>query len=211
MDVTPVRSITTRPFTSGKSNGMARSRTLTCRRLASGLLLVVAAFGNILPSLSAEEPRGAFGFGQSASEREIQARDIDVDPTGGGLPPGQGTVKQGALVYAAKCAACHGATGKEGPQDRLVGGRETLASANPVKTVGSYWPYATTLYDYIRRAMPFNAPQSLSADEVYSVVAWLLHQNGIIAEEMVIDARTLPQIRMPNRNGFIPDPRPDVR
>lgn len=120
-------------------------------------------------------------------------------------------MKQGALVYAAKCAACHGATGKEGPQDRLVGGRETLASANPVKTVGSYWPYATTLYDYIRRAMPFNAPQSLSADEVYSVVAWLLHQNGIIAEEMVIDARTLPQIRMPNRNGFIPDPRPDVR
>lgn len=211
MDVTPVRSITTRPFTSGKSNGMGRSRTLTCRRLASGFLLVVAAFGSILSSLSAEEPRGAFGFGQSASEREIQARDIDVDPTGAGLPPGQGTVKQGALVYAAKCAACHGATGKEGPQDRLVGGRETLASANPVKTIGSYWPYATTLYDYIRRAMPFNAPQSLSADEVYSVVAWLLHQNGIIAEEMVIDARTLPEIRMPNRNGFIPDPRPDVR
>jgi cytochrome c len=85
-----------------------------------------------------------------------------------------------------------------------------LATSNPVKTVGSYWPYATTLYDYIRRAMPFDAPQSLSADEVYSVVAWLLHQNGIIVEDMVTDARTLPQIRMPNRDGFIPDPRPDV-
>ena len=94
--------------------------------------------------------------------------------------------------------------------DRLVGGIGTLRDSKPVKTIGSYWPYATTLYDYVHRAMPFSAPQSLSPDEVYSVVAWLLYQNGIIAEEFVVDARALPEIRMPNRNGFVQDPRPDV-
>jgi cytochrome c len=95
--------------------------------------------------------------------------------------------------------------------DRLVGGRDTLASTSPVKTFGSYWPYATTLYDYIYRAMPFDAPQSLTADEVYAVTAWLLHENGITEADTVIDARALPQIPMPNRHGFVPDPRPDVR
>jgi len=94
--------------------------------------------------------------------------------------------------------------------DRLVGGRQTLSTATPLKTIGSYWPYATTLYDYIHRAMPFDAPQSLTAEEVYSVTAWLLHQNGIIAEKAVLDAATLPTIQMPNRHGFVPDPRPDV-
>ncbi len=95
--------------------------------------------------------------------------------------------------------------------DRLVGGQGTLKKDYPIKTVGSYWPYATTLYDYIRRAMPFTAPQSLTPDEVYSVVAWLLYQNGIIPEDAVMDARTLPAVRMPNRDGFVPDPRPDVK
>jgi cytochrome c len=94
--------------------------------------------------------------------------------------------------------------------DRLVGGQHSLATTAPVKTIGSYWPYATTLYDYIHRAMPFDAPQSLTPDEVYSVTAWLLHQNGIIAENAVIDSSTLPAIQMPNRHGFVPDPRPDV-
>ncbi len=94
--------------------------------------------------------------------------------------------------------------------DRLVGGQQSLASPAPVKTIGSYWPYATTLYDYIYRAMPFDAPQSLTPDEVYAVIAWLLHQNGIIEADAVIDAQTLPQIRMPNRHGFVPDPRPDM-
>ena len=133
-----------------------------------------------------------------------------MSPTGEGLPQGQGTVKQGAQVYAGKCAACHGPTGIEGPKDRLVGGQNTLATPKPVRTVGSYWPYATTLYDYVNRAMPFNAPQSLTPDEGYSLVAWLLFQNQIIAEEAVINAQTLPKIEMPNRNGFVPDPRPDV-
>lgn len=152
----------------------------------------------------------AYGLGQPATDQEVQAWNMDVAPTGEGLPAGQGTAKQGAVVFAARCAACHGPTGQEGPMDRLVGGAGTLVSQQPIKTIGSYWPYATTLYDYVHRAMPFPAPQSLSPDEVYSVVAWLLNQNGIIAEDTVLDARSLPDISMPNRRGFLPDPRPDV-
>jgi cytochrome c len=98
----------------------------------------------------------------------------------------------------------------EGPMDRLVGGQGSLTTQRPIKTVGSYWPYATTLYDYIRRAMPFNAPQSLTSEEVYAVVAWILYRNGILPENAELDARSLPAIQMPNRNGFAPDPRPDV-
>ncbi|CAI4031735.1 MULTISPECIES: c-type cytochrome [Nitrospira] len=156
----------------------------------------------------AEEAR--YGFGQPATEADIKAWNIDITPTGEGLPPGRGTVRQGAAVYSNKCAACHGPTGTEGPKDRLVGGHGSLATEHPVKTIGSYWPYATTLYDYIFRAMPFTAPQSLTADEVYSLVAWLLHQNGIIPATMVVDAQTLPNVTMPNRDGFVADPRPDV-
>jgi cytochrome c len=159
---------------------------------------------------SVEEQSANLELGQPATADEIRLWNIDVAPSGEGLPPGRGTVSQGAAVYAAKCAKCHGASGTEGPMDRLVGGRQTLASGAPIKTVGSYWPYPTTLYDYIRRAMPFDAPQSLTPDEVYSLTAWLLHQNGIIAKDVVIDAVTLPAIQMPNRHGFVPDPRPDV-
>ena len=151
-----------------------------------------------------------YGLGQPATDPDIQHWNIDVAPTGEGLPPGRGTAKQGGAIFATKCASCHGPTGQEGPMDRLVGGAGTLGSQKPVKTIGSYWPYATTLYDYVYRAMPFPAPQSLSSDEVYSVVAWLLHQNGIIAEDTILDAHSLPGIRMPNHNGFVPDPRPDV-
>ena len=118
--------------------------------------------------------------------------------------------EQAKKIYFERCAGCHGATGEEGPMDRLVGGAGTLSGQKPIKTIGSYWPYATTLYDYVHRAMPFSAPQSLSPDEVYSVVAWLLYRNGIIAEDFVLDARSLPGIVMPNRRGFVPDPRPDL-
>ena len=152
----------------------------------------------------------SYGIGQAATDQDIQAWNIDVAPTGEGLPPGQGTVQEGALLFAARCAVCHGATGREGPMDRLVGGVGTLASQQPIKTIGSYWPYATTLYDYIHRAMPFSAPQSLSPNEVYSIVAWLLHQNGIIAKDLVLDAQSLLAISMPNRHGFVQDPRPDI-
>ncbi len=157
-----------------------------------------------------QERTHGYGLGQSATDQEVQAWNIDVAPNGEGLPPGQGTAKQGAALFAARCASCHGSTGKEGPMDRLVGGAGTLATQHPIKTIGSYWPYATTLYDYVHRAMPFTAPQSLSPEEVYSIVAWLLYQNGIIAEDTVLDAQSLPDISMPNRRGFLPDPRPDV-
>jgi S-disulfanyl-L-cysteine oxidoreductase SoxD len=158
----------------------------------------------------AEEQTANLALGQPATAEDIRLWNIDAAPSGDGLPPGRGTVRQGAAVYVAKCAKCHGASGTEGPMDRLVGGQQTLGTSAPVKTIGSYWPYATTLYDYIYRAMPFDAPQSLTPGEVYSVTAWLLHQNGIIAEDAVIDASTLPKIQMPNRHGFVPDPRPDV-
>jgi cytochrome c len=176
--------------------------------LAVAALLV--ALGVVSSGRSAED-QAEYGLGRLATEEEIRAWNIDVVPSGDGLPAGQGTVKQGAQVFATKCAACHGPTGTEGPKDRLVGGQNTLATPKPIKTIGSYWPYATTLYDYIYRAMPFNAPQSLTPVETYSVIAWLLFQNKVIAEDAVIDAQSLPKIEMPNRNGFVPDPRPDVR
>jgi len=188
---------------------MVGSRT-SLHRVA---LLVIGTLTMVLSQASLGSPAdapGGYGFSRPSTDEEIRAWNIDVAPTGEGLPPGQGTVKRGAQVYAAKCAACHGPTGKEGPKDRLVGGQGTLNTPKPIKTIGSYWPYATTLYDYIDRAMPFNAPQSLTPDEIYSVTAWLLFQNGIIPEDAVIDARTLPLVRMPNRDGFIPDPEPDV-
>ncbi len=184
--------------------------TSTRKSLLIGVGTVALTLACVWAVGAAGEDGGGYGLGRAATDEEIRAWNIDVSPTGEGLPPGQGTAKQGAQVFAAKCAMCHGPTGTEGPKDRLVGGQGTLTTGKPIKTIGSYWPYATTLYDFINRAMPFNAPGSLNPDEIYSVIAWLLFQNGIIKEEAVIDARTLPQIQMPNRNGFIPDPRPDV-
>ncbi|HEY3198708.1 MAG TPA: cytochrome c [Nitrospirales bacterium] len=161
-------------------------------------------------TVSSAEENGTWQVGRAATKDEIKAWNIDVSSTGEGLPAGQGTVKQGVQVFAAKCAMCHGPTGTEGPKDKLVGGRNTLASPKPVRTVGSYWPYAPTLYDYINRAMPFNAPGSLTPEEIYSVIAWLLFKNEIVPEDAVMDAKSLPQVQMPNRDGFIPDQRPDV-
>jgi S-disulfanyl-L-cysteine oxidoreductase SoxD len=142
-------------------------------------------------------------LGQEVKPEEIAAWDISISPDGSGLPPGGGTSTEGEPVYKAKCAGCHGVEGTGGPADRLVGGIGSLASKKPIKTVGSYWPYATTLFDYIRRAMPFSAPQSLSNDEVYAVSAYLLFLNGIIAPEARMDAKTLPKVKMPNRDGFV--------
>jgi cytochrome c len=131
--------------------------------------------------------------------------DISIAPNGDGLPAGSGSVRQGEGVYAQKCASCHGVKGAGKPADALVGGRGTLASDTPLRTVGSYWPYATTLFDYVRRAMPLTSPLSLTNDEVYAVTAYLLNLNGIVPEDATMDARTLPQVRMPNRDGFIKD------
>ncbi len=157
-----------------------------------------------------QEHSTEYGLGRSPSEQEIRAWDIDVVPTGEGLPLGRGTVQKGRQIYLKKCASCHGKTGVEGPRNKLVGGRGSLRSDKPLKTVGSYWPYATTLYDYIQRAMPITAPQSLTPNEVYSLVAWILYRNAIISEDVVIDRDSLPTVRMPNVGGFVPDPRPDV-
>jgi cytochrome c len=143
-------------------------------------------------------------LGRIATPDEIASWDISVGPDGAGLPPGRGTPKQGEAVYAQKCVACHGEKGAGKPNDQLIGGRGSLSGDQaPVKTVGSFWPYATTLFDYIRRAMPLNASKSLTDDEVYAVSAYILRLNGIIGEADVMDAQTLPQVRMPNRDGFV--------
>ena len=153
----------------------------------------------------------AYDFGWPAAPDEIKLWDIDVRPDGKGLPDGSGTVAQGKQVFADNCAACHGDTGQGGIKDRLVGGQGTLASDKPVKTVGSFWPYATTLFDYVHRAMPYPTPGSLSNDDTYAVVAFILSLNGIIPADGKVDRASLPNIKMPNRDGFIPDPEFDPR
>lgn len=142
--------------------------------------------------------------GRTPTAEEIRAWDIAIGPAGQELPPGSGTAKDGAKIYAQKCAACHGPTGVEGPATVLVGGAETLTTLRPKKTVGSYWPFATTLWDYINRAMPFNDPGKLNADEVYSLTAFLLYRNSIIKETDVMSASSLPKIEMPHRKAFSP-------
>ena len=151
-----------------------------------------------------------YGLGRLATDREIAAWNIDVSPDGRGLPQGSGTAARGKPLYEQQCGACHGMKGEGKPADRLVGGRGTLNTDKPVMTVGSFWPYATTVYDYVNRAMPFHAPQSLKPDEVYSITAYLLFLNGIVREGDVMDAASLPKVQMPNRNGFVTDPRPDL-
>jgi S-disulfanyl-L-cysteine oxidoreductase SoxD len=146
---------------------------------------------------AADVPR----FGQPASPAETAGWDISIGP-GVGLPPGSGTPTQGAVVFAEKCALCHGEKGEGKTNARLVGGQIT-GDGPIVKTVGSYWPYATSVFDFIRRAMPWTAPKSLTDDEVYATTAYILRLNGIIDDNDVIDAKTLPQVRMPNRDGFI--------
>lgn len=152
-----------------------------------------------------------YHIGRTATPAEIKAWDIDVAPDGKNLPGGQGRVADGEAIYTTKCAACHGQNGEGGIGDRLVGGEGTLATANPIKTVGSYWQYATTLFDYIRRAMPLNAPQSLSSTEVYAVSGYVLLLNGLLPKDATVDAKTLINLKMPNRDGFIGDDRPDVK
>ena len=155
------------------------------------------------PTGSAPAQQGA-KLGKPATADRVAAADISIPPSGAGLPAGSGSVSQGAAVYAAKCLACHGEKGAGKPADPLVGGIGSLAKGNAaVRTVGSYWPYATTLFDYTRRAMPPTAPLSLSNDEVYAVSAYLLHLNGVVGSDAVMNATTLAAVKMPNRDGFI--------
>ncbi len=148
-----------------------------------------------------------FGLGTPADEARVAAWDIDVRPDGTGLPAGRGTVAGGETIYMARCAGCHGITGTEGPNNRLVGTGEPWTDAPASYAVGDFWPYATTLFDYIRRAMPLDEPGALSADDTYAVIAWILNRNGILASDAVMDATTLPRVEMPARGRFVVDDR----
>jgi mono/diheme cytochrome c family protein len=177
------------------------SREYVAIALAAALVILGVSAG------PAAEP---YKLGHAATPDEIAAWNIDIRSDGEGLPAGRGSVTEGRVIFAETCAACHGDKGQGGVADVLVGGRGTLDTAKPAKTIGSFWPYAPTIFDYVRRAMPFNAPQSLTSDQVYALTVYLLFLNGIVAENTTLDAASLPRIEMPNRNGFTSDPRPDV-
>lgn len=167
----------------------------SCCALAVGAILTIA-------NVCAQET-APYRFGTAASEAEIAAHNTFVFPDGEGLPAGRGSVTQGAALYRQHCVACHGANGRGGPGGELAGGTQPLTSATPDQTIGTYWPYATTLFDFIRRAMPMTAPGSLSNDNVYALTAYLLAENGIVSKDAELNAATLADISMPNRDGFI--------
>ena len=177
----------------------------TRSRIAVGTVLTLVACAT---AQRADQP--APRFGEPVSAAELARWDISIAPGGAGLPAGSGTAREGLKVYEQHCLACHGAKGVGKPADALAGGIGSLATKTPLRTVGSYWPYSTTLFDYVRRAMPLNNPLSLNDADVYAVSAYVLFLNGIIAEDTVMNAQTLPQVKMPNREGFISDwpPRP---
>ena len=174
--------------------------------------LALAAFAVLaLVDTTRAQAQGAYGIGQTATAPEIAGWNIDIDRDGHNLPPASGSVGHGREVYDQQCAACHGAKGEGGIGDQLDGGQGTIATPKPVRTVGSYWPYAPTLFDYIRRAMPQNAPQSLDNNDVYAVSAYILNLNGLLPADATLNGKTLSAIKMPNRNMFVGDPRPDVK
>jgi hypothetical protein len=204
-------------------------------KLKSGIfpaiILAVFIFQGFSDRLSLEETRGyipqdtiksnsswpaSFGLGRPASQRYIDSLNIDVRPDGVGLPGGYGTVKRGEAIYMAKCLVCHSSRSSRIAGTMPVSGGSlgpTLItdslSGSRVKTIGNYWPYASTVYDYISRAMPLNAPGSLRAEEVYSLTAYLLYANGVIPESAIMDATSLPRVQMPAEKMFIPDDRTD--
>lgn len=165
----------------------------------SALLTPVAALCLLVASLVAQQPN----LGRPMTPDEVKKVDITVAPDGNGLPSGSGSVAQGEAVYTQKCQGCHGAQGAGKPQEQLTGGVGSLASNKPVKTPVSFWPSATTIFDYVRRAMPINSPQSLTSDEVYAVTAYLLSVDGVIPKDAVLDAKSLPRVKMPNSDGFV--------
>src|SRR6202050_992709 len=172
-------------------------------------LLILCAVIALVTSAVAQTQ--SYRLGRPATAEEIRKRGISVAPDGSGLPVGHGTVTQGRHDYQMLCANCHGDRGQGMLQyPALVGGRGTLRSKDPVKTVGSYWPYATTVWDFIHRTMPYARPGSLKPGETYAVTAFILYLNGIVDEKAELNETTLPRVKMPNRNGFVGDPRPDV-
>jgi mono/diheme cytochrome c family protein len=174
----------------------------TSERIA--VVIVIAAA--VLAACAVQPPAGSPpALGAAVSAEEVARWDISIPPSGAGLPKGGGSARQGQQVYEQKCLACHGSKGVGKPADALAGGAGSLASKTPLRTVGSYWPYATTLFDYVRRAMPIINPLSLSDDEVYAVSAYVLYLNGIVGEDEQMNAQSLPRVKMPNRDGFISD------
>jgi len=177
--------------------------------------LLAAAAAMIVTSTSAlsDGYGGPYGFGTTPATDEIAMMNIDVMPDGRGAPPGEGTYEEGKMVYTVKCMACHGAN-LEGVSEvgaaALIGGRGSLTTEAPKKTVESYWPYASTVFDYVKRAMPFNAPGSLTDTEVYNVVAYILGEANILDKNTTLNASNLASVEMPNKDGFIADPRPDI-
>ena len=208
---------------------MSRSRSIAVAMAALGTLLGASAAMAKTPVASTQaqdrkvwnaegsagaykpaKPIGYYKIGTTPAASRIAGWTIGIPPSGAGLPAGQGTVTQGETIYASNCAMCHGSFGEgKNGYPQLVGGVGSLASSSPAKTVGSYWPYATTVWDYINRAMPFYAPHTLKPDQVYALSAYILNMNGIVHSGFVADAKTLPAVKMPNRDGFIwKDPRP---
>src|SRR5258708_33754970 len=176
-------------------------------RETCGIILAILLYA----SASGAQAQTPYGIGRPATATEIAGWNIDIGRDGSNRPEGRGAVSQGRDVFAQQCASCHGEKGEGGLGDRLVGGQDTIGTAKPIRTVGSYWPYATTLFDYIRRAMPQNAPQSLSNADVDAVSASILSLNGLVAADATLDAKSLAAIRMPNRDRFVGDARPDVK
>ena len=170
---------------------------ITARKLA--WIMVMTGALAPLPMSAAEGP----GLGIPASPQEIATWNLTVFPDGRGLPPGHGSAVEGKSVYQRYCASCHGANGSGGSSEELAGAKHGLTEAHPDKTIGTYWPFATTLFDFVRRSMPPDAPGSLSSDQLYAVCAFLLNLNGIIAESAEMNAATLAQVKMPNREGFV--------
>ena len=173
---------------------------VACRQVSINMAAASLLTATLLVACHSPEPKPThFGFGRPATTREIDSMAIAIKPDGHGLPQGHGDPATGAILYKRQCASCHGVTGREGPFPKLVGTRNDTGKA---KTIGNYWPYATTVFDYIRRAMPLNAPGSLNNDEVYSLTAYLLNANKIIDEKTIIDSAALPRIIMPARNYY---------
>lgn len=185
---------------------MSRSAKLNISVLSLAVCLMAVAFG-----VHAADKTGHFGIGKPASAEEIAGWDIDIRPDGMGLPKSSGSVEDGEMLYEEKCASCHGFFGEGvGRYPIIAGGEGTLTNARPEKTVGSYWPYASTLWDYVHRAMPFTQPQSLSDEDVYAVTAYVLYLNDLVEYDFVLTADNLASIEMPNKDGFFFDDRPDT-
>jgi len=180
-------------------------RDLSARNLSAAFACALA-LGAVAPAVAQQA-----GLGKPIAESDIKQWDIAVLPDGSNLPPGSGTPAQGAKIYAVKCSACHGDAGKGGVTPyfpALVGGRPLTDGIDTVKTIANYYAYPTTIFDYVRRAMPYNMPRTLSDDEVYALTAYILSLNKLIGDDAVMDAKTLPQVKMPNRDNFIM-PYPD--